>query len=92
MVFKLYLDSRFKQETGGSSADSEFSIELPHPIRVKGKALVDTILVPNSFYVIRAGENDNIYLRENSNVYRIVQITQGQYNAITLKDAVLTAL
>ena len=92
MVFKLYLDSRFRQETGGSSSDSEFTIELPHPIRVKGKALVDTILVPNSFYVIRAGENDRIHVRENTSTYRIVTIAQGQYNAMTLKDAVLATL
>ena len=49
MPFKLYLDSRFRQDTGGSSSDSEFSMELPHPIQVKGRAFVDTILVPNTF-------------------------------------------
>ena len=92
MPFKLYLDSRFRQETGGNASDSEFSVELPHPIQVKGKAFVDTVVIPNSFYVIRAGENDNIYLKENTSVYRIAQITPGQYNAITLKDAVLAAL
>ena len=92
MPFKLYVDSRFRQETGGNASDCEFSVELPHPIQVKGKAFIDTILIPNSFYVIRVGENDKIYIKENSTVYRIAQITQGQYNAITLKDAVLAAL
>ena len=56
MPFKLYIDSRFRQETGGSTSDAEFSVELPHPIQVRGKAFVDTILIPNTFYVIRAGE------------------------------------
>ena len=92
MPFKIYVDSRFKKLTGGSTSDSEFTIEIPHPIQVKGKAFVDTILIPNSFYVIRANENDKIYLSENSTVYRIVTIAQGQYNAMTLKDAVLVAL
>ena len=64
MPFKLYLDSRFRQDTGGNNSDSEFSIELPHPIQVRGKAFVDTILVPNAFYVIRADENDRFYIRE----------------------------
>ena len=96
MPFKLYVDSRFRKDTGGSNSDSEFTIELPHPIQVKGKAFVDTILIPNSFYVIRAGENDRLHVRENASpatsVYRICTIAQGQYNAITLKDALLVAL
>jgi hypothetical protein len=95
MPFKLYVDSRFRKDTGGSNSDSEFTVELPHPIQVKGIAFVDTVLVPNSFYVIRAGENDRLHVREtldNASTYRICTIAQGQYNAITLKDAVLEAL
>ena len=92
MPFKLYLDSRFRQETGGDNSDSEFAMELPHPINVKGRAFVDTILVPNTFFVIHAGENDIIYVRENNSAHRDVQIPQGQYNAITLKDALAIAL
>ena len=77
MPFKLYVDSRFRQETGGSNSDSEFAVELPHPINVKGKAFVDTVLVPNTFYTIRAGENDRVFLGETvsgSTTYRIVTI------------------
>ena len=92
MPFKLYVDSRFRKDTGGAQSDSEFSIELPHPIQVKGKAFLDTCLVPNTFYVIRVGENDRIHVRENAGTYRVCTIAQGQYNAITLKDAVLVAL
>ena len=92
MPFKLYADSRFRKDTGGGNSDSEFTIELPHPIQVKGKAFVDTVLVPNRFYVIRVGENDKIHVRENASTYRVCTIAQGQYNAITLKDAVLVAL
>ena len=92
MPFKLYVDSRFRKETGGAQSDSEFSIELPHPIQVKGKAFIDTCLVPNTFYVIRASQNDRIHVRENTATYRICTIAQGQYNAMTLKDAVLDAM
>ena len=91
MPFKIYVDSRFRKETGGNNSDSDFTIEIPHPIQVKGKAFVDTVLIPNTFYVIRAGENDRIHIQEN-NVYRICIIDPGQYGAFTLKDAVLTAL
>lgn len=92
MPFKIYVDSRFRKDTGGAQSDSEFSIELPHPIQVKGRAFIDTCLVPNSFYVIRAGENDRIHLREGIGTFRICTVAPGQYNAITLKDAVLAAL
>ena len=92
MPFKLYVDSRFRQQTGGSASDAEFSVELPHPIQVKGKAFVDTVLIPNTFYVIRTGENDRIHIREDASTYRIVTIAEGQYNGFTLKDAMVTAL
>ena len=92
MPFKLYCDSLFRKDTGGSNSDSEFTIELPHPIQVKGKAFVDTVLIPNTFYVIRTGENDKFYVRENASTYRVCTIAQGQYNAVTLKDALLVAL
>ena len=92
MPFKVYVDSRFRQETGGVSSDCEFSIELPHPIQVKGKAFIDTCLIPNTSYVMRAGENDRIHVRENTSNYRICTIAQGQYNAMTLKNAVQVAL
>ena len=66
MPFKLYVDSRFRQDAGGSQSDSEFTVELPHPIQVKGRAYLDVVLVPNTFYVIRAGENDRVHIRENT--------------------------
>ena len=91
-VFKLYCDSRFRAQTGGASSDSEFAIELPHPIKVKGRAYVDCVLCPNSFYVIRSGENDRLHVREDTATFRIATIAEGQYNAYTLKDALLTAL
>ena len=50
------------------------------------------MLIPNTFYVIRTGENDKFYVRENASTCRVCTIAQGQYNAVTLKDALLVAL
>ena len=50
------------------------------------------MLVPNTFDVIRPGENDRFHVRENASTYRVCIIAEGQYNAMTLKDALLTAL
>ena len=77
MPFKLYVDSRFRQDAGGSQSDSEFTIELPHPIQVKGRAYIDVCLTPNTFYVIRAGENDRIHVREDTSTYRIALLQRG---------------
>ncbi len=78
MPFKLYVDSRFRQDTRGNSSDSEFSVEFPHPIQVKGRAYRDVVLVPNTFYVIRAGENDRVHVREGASTYRVCTIAEGQ--------------
>ena len=88
------VDSRFRVATGGENSDSEFTTELPHPINVKGRCFVDTVLLPNSFDVIRP-DNDKIYVRETElgiETYRTISIIHGQYNAITLRDALLAAL
>ena len=95
MPFKLYVDSRFRQDTGGGNSDSEFSIELPHPLNVKGTAFVDVVCLANSFYTIRAGENDRLHVGEIVSlvtVYRIVEIPEGQYNALSLATALQTVL
>ena len=59
---------------------------------MKGRAYCDVVLVPNMFYVIRANENDRLHVRENASTYRVCTMAEGQYNAMTLKDALLTAL
>ena len=95
MPFKLYVDSRFRQDTGGSESDAEFSIELPHPLKISGRAFVDVVLVPNTFYTTRSNDNDRIYLAETVSgtiYYRIAHIAEGQYNVATLKDAMVVAL
>ena len=97
MPYKIYADSRFRVERGGESSDAAFSIELPHPIRVKGRAFVDCFVCTNSFFSIRTGENDRIHIGEGVTgsatiQYRIPTIAHGQYNATSLKSALLAAL
>ena len=93
MPFKLYVDSRFREDTPGST-DSDFKIQLPHPIMVSGKAFVDVCLVPNTFYTVRLNETDRFYVQEDGNTqtFRILQLTPGQYNAATLKDELQAVL
>ena len=97
MPKQIYIDSRFRVAAGGSNSDAEFSVELPYPIRVKGRAFVDCFVCSNSFFSIRVGENDRIHIGEGTTgaatiQYRIPTIAHGQYNVVSLKAALQTAL
>ena len=93
MPWKLYIDSRKRQAGARGDSDSDFAVQLPYPIVVSGKAYVDVCLLSNSFYTIRTGENDRIYLDENAaQTKRVVILAAGQYNVFELRDALLGAL
>ena len=91
MPFKVFVDSRFREDVPGAT-DCDFKVQLPHPIQVSGKAFVDVVLVPNTFYTIRANDNDRFYLREGTIDFRVAYITPGQYNGFTLATALAAAL
>jgi hypothetical protein len=93
MPWKLYVDSRKRQAGARRDTDTDFAISLPYPITVRGKCYIDTVLVANSFYTIRAGDNDRIYLDElAAQTKRVATIAPGQYNVYGLRDALVTAL
>jgi len=93
MPWKLYVDSRKRVAGARGDSDSDFAIALPYPITVSGKAYVDVCLLTNSFYTIRTGENDRIYLDENpAQTKRVAILAAGQYNVYDLRDALLAAL
>lgn len=93
MPWKLYVDSRKRVAGARGDSDSDFAIQLPYPIEVSGKAYVDVCLLSNSYYTIRTGENDRIYIDENSTqTKRVATLAEGQYNVMELKDALLAAL
>jgi hypothetical protein len=90
MPWKLYIDGRNRQPGG---TDTDFAIQLPYPINVSGKAFLDVILCPNSFYLVRAGDSDRLYVAETqSNVKRVAFLIPGQYDAHTLATACQNAL
>ena len=82
---KLYIDSRYR--SSGSHSDSTFqlaqSVEMP-PGYV---AIIDNVQIPNAFQTVESGR-DKLYVQlfysnENSQE-RVISLTHGQYNAITL--------
>ena len=93
MPWKLYVDSRKRVKGARGGTDSDFAIALPYPIAVKGKCYIDVVLLSNTFYTIRAGECDRIYLDENvAGTKRVAIIAPGQYTVLQLKDALVAAL
>ena len=93
MPWKLYLDSRKRVPGARGDSDTDFAVQLARPIVVSGKAYLDVCLCPNSFYLVRAGDSDRLYVVETqSNTKRIATLTPGQYNAHTLATACQNAL
>jgi hypothetical protein len=93
MTWKLYIDSRKKIPNARKNSHSDFAIQLPYPINVSGKAFIDVVLFTNSFYTIRANENDRLFIDElAAQTKRLVILAPGQYNVYTLKDELVSAL
>jgi hypothetical protein len=92
MPWKLYVDSRRRVPGARGDSDSDFAIAMPYPIVVSGKCYLDVVLLSNSFYTIRTG-NDRIYLDElAAQTKRLVTIAHGQYTVYELRDALIDAL
>ena len=93
MPWKLYIDSRKRVPGANGDTDTAFAVQLPRPIQVSGKAYLDVVLCPNSFYLVRAGDSDRLYIAETqSSVKRVAFLVPGQYNAHTLATACQNAL
>ena len=93
MPWKLYIDSRKRVPGANGDTDTAFAVQLPRPITVSGKAYLDVVLCPNSWYLVRAGETNRLYISETqSDVKRVAFLVPGQYNAITLAAACQDAL
>ena len=83
-VLRLYIDSRDRV----SGDASEFVYQTPVQLDVKQEsiAVLDTVLIPVSWYVVEQGVNDRIYITESVNPIgslpsrRIATIAPGHYN------------
>jgi len=83
MPWKLYIDSRKRVAGASGDTDTAFTVQLPRPITVSGKAYIDVVLCPNSWYLIRAGETNRLYISETQNdVKRVVFLAPGQYQSV----------
>ena len=79
MPWKCYIDSRKRVSGAQGDSDTDFAVQLPYPITVSGKAYLDVVLCPNSWYLVRAGETNRLYISETqSDVKRVAYLVPGQ--------------
>jgi hypothetical protein len=78
---KLYIDSRYRS----SGSHSDFIFQLAHSIEVPAGsvAIIDTVSVPNVFQTIDSTRN-KLYVDFYENPDKIVTLTAGMYNGVTL--------
>ena len=79
-AIRLYIDSR--DRVSGDSTDFEYQSNLSVTVKEESIAVLDTVLIPVSWYVVEEGVNDRIYLIEINFSWqgnRIAIIPPGQY-------------
>lgn len=89
---KVYVDSRHRI----SGTNEDFVWQIPETVDIPDSwCYIDCVLIPNTFYSVRHGHNDKLYIKErngSTDTFRVVQIPPGQYNGITLATAVQTVM
>ena len=97
-MVKIYCDSRYR----ASGTNEDFIWQIPESIDIpESLAHIDVLLVPNVFWSVKANYNDKIRFLEDvvlvsggsATIFACeATIAPGQYNGITLAEAVQTAM
>ena len=91
---RLYIDSR--DRAAGSNEDFQVSLPIPINVERESVAVLDTVLVPNSFYNVTQDVDDRLYVIESSfqqrQRYRVAVIAPGYYDVESFAVAVGAAL
>ena len=77
---RIYIDS--KDRSSGTATEFSGQVNLEMDIKGESVAILDTVLIPVSWYVVEAGDNDRIYVSEQragSIAHFIALIEQGYY-------------
>jgi hypothetical protein len=91
-IKKIYIDSRHK--SNDSVSNSDFKIDLPVNISLPENTAfyITDISVPVSWYTIEAGRNNKLYFRVNAYNVDVITIPDGNYNTVSLNNAIVDLL
>ena len=93
-VHRLYIDSR--DRASGTPEDFAYQLSLDVSVAQESIAVLDTVLIPVSWYVVEEGVNDRIYVTEQNFSgagHRIATIPPGHYGDVySLAPAIAEAL
>ena len=82
--FYLTLLSSASKDYYPENKTSSFTNQLPHPILLKyggWKVALDSIIFPKSWYNIREGSNNGMYLDIGDGKYSYLKIPEGEYES-----------
>ena len=90
---RLYIDSRDRDS--GTQSEFEYQLSTNVVVQQESLAVLDTVLIPNSWYTVTKNKNDRIYIREDFNridSYRICTLSEGYYDVLTMDTEIAVAL
>ena len=90
---KLYVDSR--DRVSGTAEEFEYQLATTISVAEESIAVLDTVLIPNSWYTVSKGHNDRLYIREQTageGTYRIATLAPGYYDVNSLATEIARAL
>ena len=88
-IKKIYIDSRHK--SNDSSSNTDFKIDLPVNIALLDNTAfyITDVTIPVSFYTIEASRNNKLYYRVNNAHIDVATIPDGNYNTVSLNNAIV---
>ena len=90
---RLYVDSR--DRVSGTAEEFEYQLSTNVIVAEESIAVLDTVLIPNSWYTVSKDRNDGIYIREEASgvgTYRIAILRPGYYEVNGLATEIARAL
>ena len=75
---RLYVDSR--DRVSGTAEEFEYQLSTNVTVAEESIAVLDTVLIPNSWYTVTKDRNDRLYIREQvagAGTFRINRCTQS---------------
>ena len=90
---RLYIDSR--DRVSGTAESFEYQLSTNVTVGEESIAVLDSVLIPNSWYTVTKDQNDGIYIREESAGFlatRIAVLGPGYYDVNSLATEIARAL